>query len=101
MIAQAAGDARRELDGEWDYPASVIHPAACTPGKLYRVKFLDDDWDFTIPGDSPDQQVPTYQARRETTPFGAEWFVTGVDRWTYRDDDLVILGDACDQTTQR
>lgn len=92
--AMASAVASRELDGEWDYPRSALQPGDCTPGKLYRVKFVDDDWDFTIPGDSPDQPVPEYHARRESTPFGTEWFVIGVNRWTYRDDDLVILGDA-------
>lgn len=90
----------QEFDGEWDYPPNALQPSDCTPGKLYRVKFLDDDWDFTITADSPDQQVPTYHARREATAFGTEWFVTGVDRWTYRDDDLVILGAADDQAIE-
>ena len=90
----------QEFDGEWDYPPSAIQAADCAPGKLYRVKFLDGDWDFTIPGDSPDQPVPEYQARRESTAFGIEWFVVGVSRWTYRDDDLVVLGDADDQAAR-
>lgn len=65
-----------------------------------RSQEFDGEWDFTIPGDSPDQPVPEYQARRESTPFGTEWFVIGVSRWTYRDDDLVILGDADDQAAR-
>jgi hypothetical protein len=60
------------LDGDWDYPPSTLKPADCAPGQLYRVKFFDGDWVFTIPGDSPDQPVPEYQARRQSTPFRTE-----------------------------
>jgi hypothetical protein len=81
-----------EADGQWKYPQGALAPAECEFGKLYRIQFQDDDWDFTIPGDSAEQDVPVYEARRTQTEFGIEWFVVDVERWTYKDNELIILG---------
>ncbi|MBN7315032.1 hypothetical protein [Mycobacteroides abscessus] len=82
-----------KVDSKWKYPPGALAPAECECGKLYRIQFQDDDWDFTIPGDSPAQDVPVYEARRTQTKFGIEWFVVDVERWTYKDDELIILGE--------
>ncbi|MCH9736826.1 MAG: hypothetical protein K0U78_20120 [Actinomycetia bacterium] len=93
MRCNGGVDMNTQASGEWKYPAGVIQPSECELGRFYVVKFLDDDWDFTIPGDSKNQPVKGHQARREQTELGVEWFVVGVERWTYRDDELLIVGD--------
>lgn len=95
QINHVATDATlmHESRGEWKYPKGALEAAECEFGKLYRIQFQDDDWDFTIPGDSAEQDVPVYKARRTQTKFGIEWFVVDVERWTYKDDELIILGE--------
>ncbi|OHU12786.1 hypothetical protein [Mycobacteroides chelonae] len=83
----------------WEYPPNSINPADCKPDKVYRVQFKDDDWDFDLPAAEAAKDVPVHTARRVITRFGPEWFVTDADRWTYKDDELVVLGEVADEDT--
>lgn len=83
----------------WEYPPNAINPADCKPDKVYRVQFKDDDWDFKQSAAEAAKNVPIHTARRVVTRFGPEWFGIDVDRWTYKDDELVILGEADDEGT--
>lgn len=84
----------------WEYPPNAIAPTDCVSDKVYRVQFKDDDWEFDQPAAEAAKNVPVHTARRVITRYGPEWFVTDVDRWTYKDDELVILGEMVEEEDQ-
>lgn len=84
---------------KWEYPPNAIAPTDCVQEKVYRVQFKDDEWDFDLTAAEAAKDVSVHTARRVFTRYGPEWFVTDVDRWTYKDDELVILGEIVEEAT--
>lgn len=60
---------------------SHIDPETCVPGQLYRIEFVDDERD--------DGPAPRYLATRSET---GRWYVQGVERWDYADDEVIVFG---------
>lgn len=62
---------------------SQIDQATCVPAQLYRIEFVDDERD--------DRPAPQYLATRSET---GRWYVQGVERWDYADDEVIVFGKA-------
>ncbi|MFZ2238654.1 MAG: hypothetical protein WAV90_03825 [Gordonia amarae] len=75
-----------------EIPNSVIDPATAVIGRDYPIAFRDDEWeDWNGSAD-----IARYRGRRAESGRWECYSADGSEQidWTYRDDEIVVLGDA-------